>query len=215
MKITILCSSETHPINPYLFRWIENQGRDHEVELVRRKDDAKGGDLLLLISCVEILTESDRLAYTKTLVIHASDLPKGRGWSPHIWQILEGKTDITVTLLEAENTVDSGDIWHQINCHIPRHALWNEINDSVFNVELKLMDFAVDNFGITIPTRQNTDITPTYYTKRTPADSELDIHKSLLEQFDMIRVSDPERFPAYFKLNGHVYKLRLEKISND
>ncbi len=187
----------------------------HQVALVCTKSDAIGGDLLLLISHSEIVTKSDRSRYAKSLVIHASDLPVGRGWSPHIWQILAGKTDIVVTLLEAEDKVDSGDIWHQQGCHIPKHALWDEINDCVFNAELKLMDYAVANYDTVVPRPQAGNVDPVYFRKRTPADSELDVNQSLSEQFDVLRVADPERFPAFFCLHGNTYRLRLEKISND
>lgn len=215
MNITVFCDSETHPINPYLIQWVGKHSALHDAALIRKKSEAKGGDLLLLVSCSEILTQQDRAAYAKTLVIHASDLPRGCGWSPHIWQILEGQTEIFVTLLEAEDKVDSGDIWHQLSCHVPRHALWDEINRRIFNAELKLMDFAVENFGTVIPRLQSRDVSPTYYRKRTPDQSELDVRKSLEEQFDLIRVADPDRFPSFFKIHGHTYKIRVEKISND
>ena len=215
MRISLLCSSEIHPINSYLIEWIERHNDKHDIELIRQKADARGGDLLLLISCSEILTSQDRSAYSKVLVIHASDLPRGRGWSPHIWQILEGKTDIVVTLLEAEDEVDTGDIWYQVTCHIPKDALWDEVNERIFNAEISLMDFAVSNFNDVTPRQQSDTIKPTYYTKRTPADSQLDLKKSLQEQFDNIRVSDPNRFPAFFTLHGYKYKLILEKISDE
>jgi len=215
MNITVFCDSDTHPINPYLMQWVDKQSALHVVELVRKKSEAKGGDLLLLVSCSEILMRQDREAYARTLVVHASDLPLGRGWSPHIWQILEGQTEIVVSLLEAEDKVDSGDIWHQLPCHVPRHLLWDEINRRIFDIELKLMDFAVERFDTVVPRPQSREVSPTYYGKRTPDQSELDTRKSLEEQFDSIRVADPDRFPSFFEMHGHTYKIRVEKISNE
>ena len=69
-----------------------------------------GGDILFLISCNEPISKDVRALFRATLVIHASDLPLGRGWSPHIWQVLEKKRFIKVTLLEAADLVDSGSI---------------------------------------------------------------------------------------------------------
>ena len=34
--------------------------------------------------------------------------------------------------------------------------------------------------------------------KRTPADSEIDPGKSILEQFNLLRIVDSERYPAFF-----------------
>lgn len=211
MRITVLCSSDEHPVNDYLKRWVDNRKNEHDIDLVRSKTELRGGDILFLISCNEIINQSDRSAYTKTLVIHASDLPKGRGWSPHIWQILEAKEEIAVTLLEAGDKVDSGDIWHKLRVRIPRDALWDEINHYIFEAELELMDYAVDNFYNAIPQPQESSITPTYYKKRTPEDSRINPDIDIKSQFDLIRVCDPERFPAFFELNGCKYIIRLEK----
>lgn len=211
MKITILCSSAEHPVNSYLQSWILKNKHQHQIDLVRKKADLSDGSLLFLISCAEIVNESDRRLYEKTLVIHASDLPLGRGWSPHIWQILGGATEVTITLLEAEDKVDSGAIWKKLEVSIDKDALWDEINHAIFENELNLMDFSVDNFDVIKTMPQSVVIEPTYHPKRTPADSKIDSKKSIEEQFNLIRVCDPDRFPAYFELHGHKYIIRLEK----
>ena len=46
--------------------------------------------------------------HKNNLVIHASDLPQGKGWSPMPWQIAEGRNDIVFTLFEAVAGVDAG-----------------------------------------------------------------------------------------------------------
>jgi methionyl-tRNA formyltransferase len=211
MKITLLCSSTAHPINAYLEEWIVRHEPSHEINRIQSKCDLTHGDLLFLISCSEIVSADDRDKYTNTLVIHASNLPQGRGWSPHIWQILEGLTEITVSLIEAEDKVDCGDIWHQIIVEIPKHALWDEINHAIFEAEMKLMDFCIENSGAIHTRPQSSDITPTYFRRRSPADSAVDPRKTIEEQFNLIRVSDPDRFPAFFELYGKRYLLRLEK----
>jgi methionyl-tRNA formyltransferase len=184
----------------------------HEINLIRSKSQLSHGDLLFLISCSEIVSEADRRPYTKALVIHASDLPRGRGWSPHIWQIIGGATELTLTLLEAANKVDSGAVWTKLEVRVGKDALWDEINRTVFDAELQLMDFAIKNFEAIEPQAQSTAIEPTYYPKRSPADSQIDAQRSIEEQFDLIRVCDPDRYPAYFELHGQKYTIRLEKI---
>lgn len=212
MEITILCSSEKHPINSWLITWKDKKSENHTIDLVRNKSDLSGGDLLFLISCSEIIKQEEREKYQKTLVIHASDLPRGRGWSPHIWQIIEGENSICVSLLEAEDKVDSGDIWHQIKVDIPKHFLFDEINNALFEAELLLMDFAVNNMQSIVPHKQSAEVEPTYYPKRSPKDSQLDPEQSIKGLFDVMRVCDPERFPAYFELYGKKYAVKLEKI---
>lgn len=214
MNISILCSDEKHPVNEYLYRWREENKNSHQISIVRTKSELQGGGMLFLISCSEIITQSDRSQYDYVLVIHASDLPIGRGWSPHVWQILEGKENITVSLLEAEDRVDSGRIWKKIVINVPPHALWNEINAQLFKAEIELMNIAVKHYQSITPTEQDGSISPTYYAKRSPSDSQLNPEISLKQLFDQIRVCDPERFPAFFELHGKKYKLILEKIDD-
>jgi methionyl-tRNA formyltransferase len=214
MQISLLCSDNQHPVNEHLEKWISGQQGIHRVEIVRKKRELAGGDILFLISCSEIVSTADRAAYGATLVLHASDLPHGRGWSPHIWQLIDGATEVTLSLLEAEDRVDSGRIWKKLKFPVPKHALWDEINTHLFETEIELIDFAVSEFNQIRPSPQNTSIEPSYYPRRTPADSQIDPTLSLASQFDRIRVCDPHRFPAFFELHGKKYKIILEKIND-
>lgn len=212
MKITLLCSDPGHPVNAYLVEWISTNQARHEISLARRKSELPGGDILFLISCTEIVRAQERAAYRAALVLHASDLPYGRGWSPHIWSIINGAETITVSLLEAAEKVDSGRVWNKLSFPVPRHALWDEINTSLFRAEIRLLDFAVENFETICPSDQDPSIPPTYWARRYPEDSRINPELSISEQFDLIRVCDPQRFPAFFDLRGCRYKLVLEKM---
>lgn len=214
MKISFLCSDENHPVNASLQRWIDQNRDSHQVSLVRKKKDLLGGEILFLVSCSEIISAADRAAYRASLVLHASNLPVGRGWSPHIWQIIGGAQEVTLSLLEVEDKVDSGRIWHQTTFPVPKHALWDEINERLFNAQIDLIDLAVHEFDTVIPKPQDIATVPTYYPLRTPDASKLDAERSIASQFDLIRVCDPTRFPAFFELHGEKYKLTLEKIND-
>lgn len=215
MRITILCSSSSHPVNGMLSQWVDSHTTAHDIKLARSKTELQGGDLLFLISCGEIINAEDREKFKKVLVIHASDLPQGRGWSPHIWDVVNGANEITVSLLEAQDKLDSGDIWQKARITIPQHFLYDEINERLFAAESQLMDFAVENFYTITPQPQSLAVVPSYHPRRTPADSELDPEKSIASQFNLLRVSDPERFPAFFRLHGHTYKVTVEKVDNE
>ncbi|MGR8932924.1 MAG: formyltransferase family protein [Gammaproteobacteria bacterium] len=210
MKISILCSSERHPIYPQLQAWAQRRRAEHAVELKNRAAELSGGDILFLISCHELIGADVRRHYAATLVVHASDLPQGRGWSPLVWQILEGRNDIVVTLLEAADEVDSGAIWQQRRIRLQGNELADEINALLFTAELELMDDAVRGFG-TIAPRPQAPEGATYYRRRMPEDSRLDAHKTLAEQFDLLRVCDAERYPCFFDYRGRRFKLTIEK----
>jgi methionyl-tRNA formyltransferase len=214
MKISILCTSASHPVNAHLERWIAAHCGEHQIELLRDRAALVGGDLLFLVSCGEIVPVDDRNKFTSTLVLHASDLPTGRGWNPHIWTLLAGANSITVTLLEAEDKVDSGDIWAQVVVPVPRHALWDEVNELLFSAEMSLLDEAIARFTSPHPSPQSITIEPSHFRLRTPADSRIDPTRTIEEQFDLLRLCDPNRYPAYFDLRGRRYKITLEKVGD-
>lgn len=214
MKITIVCSSPDHPVNPPLAAWAQRRSTSHEVQIVRNRADLVGGDLLFLVSCGEIIRAEDRARFRHSLVLHASDLPRSRGWNPHIWEIIGGAEAITVSLLEAADKVDTGRVWHQVRRPVPRTALWDEINQILFDAEIELLDFAVDNLASIVPREQDASITPTYHRLRRPEDSRIDPALPLADQFDLLRTCDPHRYPAFLEHRGQRYRLILEKMND-
>ena len=212
MKIEILNTDPSHPINPYLKRLQAKLELEHSVLIIRSPEQITNGDLLFLVSCSVLVEREATENFQYAMVIHASDLPKGRGWSPHIWELLNGADKITVSLLDADGAVDSGAIYKKITVHIPKSALWYEINDLLFAAEIQLIEFAIKNFDKLQKRAQNSDIEATYYPKRNPKDSEIDPNKSITEQFDLLRVCDPNKFPALFHHRGESYKIILEKL---
>lgn len=213
MKITFLCSESNHPINAYLERWINANSSNHQLVLARKKSELSVGEMLFLVSCSEIISSEERNLFKAVLVLHASDLPRGRGWSPHIWQIINGAEEITLTLLEAGEKVDTGKIWKKIKIPMPRHLLWNEINHRLFSAEIDLIEYAIGALNHCNPIEQVASSNDLIYPRRKPEDSQINPNLSLADQFDQIRVCDPQRFPAYFELHGHRYKLFLEKFN--
>lgn len=215
MRIAIVCSSRAHPIWPDLQSWREQRSHEHEVVLVERLASLPAeGDILFLISCVEIVSADVRRRFDRVLVIHASNLPEGRGWSPLVWQVIEGRSEIAVSLLEAADPVDSGPIWAKRWIKIADHELYDEINRNLFDAELELMDYAVNEIRCIVPAPQGNK-PPTYYRKRTPDDSRVDPDRPIVDQFDLLRVCDPERYPAFFTLRGYRYTIQLKKVGKE
>lgn len=212
MKITLLCSDKQHPIYGYLLRWIESMQPAHHIELITRVKEVKEpGDILFLISCSEIVRKVTRDLFRYTLVLHASDLPEGRGWSPHIWDVINGKDRLTLSLLNAEDSVDTGNIWQKRSITLDGTELYDEINHKLFEAELELMGWAVINIEKSESQPQEESNKPSCHRKRTPVDSELQANLSIEAQFNLLRVCDPNRFPAYVVINNQRYNIRLEK----
>lgn len=212
MRVHVFCSDRNHPVFPYLERWQTENSRDWSVDLLLDESGLTGGDILFLVSVDRLVPRDVRERYRAAIVLHASDLPRGRGWSPLVWQVLEGAKAITVSAVSAEDKVDSGDIWLQQVIQIEEHEVFPEICHKLFLAEIALMERIAEEFGSLQPVPQSSD-GATYYRKRTPEDSRLDPHSSLASQFDLLRLCDPVRYPAFLDLRGHRYRLVIEKLT--
>ena len=215
MNISILCTDANHPVVKSLQVWIADMSsKGHFVSLSYDKNGLQGGDILFLVSCSQLIHDTERKRYKAALVLHASDLPKGRGWSPHVWSILSGANAIVVSLLDADDPVDSGAIWLKTQFNLEGHELLPEINEKLFAAELLLMTQAVQQFERIRPIPQLGDPGP-HMPKRLPADSRLDPNRTIAEQFNVLRIVDSQRYPAFFDYRGKRYLLRIEKGEND
>ena len=214
LKIEVLCSSPDHPVVPWLVQWMDKKLDDHRVRLVHFKAELGFGDILFLISVSQMIESDIRKRFRATAVVHASDLPEGRGWSPHVWSILNGGESIVVSALEAAEQMDGGAIWAKTRIEIPKTALCDEINNRLFAAVLELMTKVCNMVEAGEKPQPQDDRAPSYWPRRKPEDSEIDANQSIASQFDAIRVSDPNRYPAFFRLHGEVFEIRLTKVSD-
>ena len=173
----------------------------------------KKGDYLFLISCSTIIGDDIRKNFRHCVVLHESDLPRGRGWSPMAWQILEGRNEITVSAIKCADPVDSGDIIKQSVLRLDGTELYQDIHRKCFEVKSALLLSVVGDQTLD---RDDADIIPqrgdaTYYRRRTPEDSRINPNQSFAAQFDLLRICEP-RFPAFFEHRGCRYNVNLERI---
>lgn len=215
MRIAILCSDPEHPVVSRLKAWKEANDPSHDVEIVHALDELNPADILFLVSCSQLVSEEKRANFGRTMVLHASDLPKGRGWSPHIWEILAGAKVLTLSLIEAADPVDTGDVWAKTQFEVPETALYDEINSLLFDAELKLIDEGIRMVEDGKEPSPQAEVGGSWFPRRGPSDSEIDPEKSIAEQFDLLRVADPDRYPSFMSHRGAKYKIVLKQMDND
>jgi methionyl-tRNA formyltransferase len=144
------------------------------------------------------------------LVIHESDLPKGRGWSPLSWQILEGKSEISVCLFQANPNIDAGEIFLKSSLKLVGYELIKEIREKLINIYvIMLKEFFANRDSGTLHSMPQIG-TPSFYPRRFPLHSQINLSLPLIEQFNLLRIVDNERYPAFFEHLGHRYLLRIE-----
>lgn len=181
----------------------------HTAIALDSQKDVTDGDIAFYLSCTGI-THKPRLDCNKwNVVVHASALPHGRGFSPLVWQILEGTNSIPLTMITMAEDVDAGDIIAQRTLEFKGHELNDEMRDAMGQAIVDMCFDMATGQAAPDPSPQNG--TPSWYARRSPKDSRLDPNHSLSEQFNLLRVVDNQSYPAFFDRDGHRYTLSISR----
>lgn len=212
MKLTILMDNTKSWYYPFAKELeAELKKRGHEMAFVESPADVPEGDIAFFLSVEQLVKKDVRARNKHNIVVHSSDLPRGKGWSPLTWQILKGKNDIVNSLFEAADKVDAGDIYLQDAMHFEGHELLPELHEaqgeSINHLVLQFVDMYPNIHG------RKQEGVETIYPRRKPENSELDVNQTIAEQFNLLRVVDNERYPAFFRYRGKKYILKIEKAN--
>jgi len=207
MKIAILTSSN---------QWFIPFAKELNVQIKNSKLFFKHEDInevfdVLFILSYHLIIPKKFLNHKHNIVIHASDLPEGKGWAPFFWQILEGKNQITFSMFEASNEVDNGDIYMKDILQLTGYELNEELREKQATFIIKMCLKFLNQYNLyRLPKKQRGK--ETFYSKRSQKDSQLDINKTIKEQFNLLRIVNNIEYPGFFIINGHKYKLMIEKM---
>ena len=185
--------------------------RGHAVRWIHTPEELRTGDVCLLLSCGRLLKAEQLALHTNNLVVHGSALPKGQGWSPMTWQILEGASSIPITLFEAVADLDAGSIYLQQEIALHGQELAEEWRVLLAQVTLKLCLSWFDRYQDVVSAAQPQYGKASHYRRRRPADSQLDSDRSIAEQFNLLRVVDNESYPAFFFWGNQRYDLLIRR----
>lgn len=206
----MILSDEKSWINEYIPDLAEEwEAQGHSVRWAHDVGQAGDGDFCFCLGLGQMVPRAVRQQFQHMLVVHESNLPKGRGWSPLTWQILDGANQIPVTLIEATDDVDSGPVYAQRWIALEGHELIDELRAAQAEATHALCRAFVDDYPDSAAQGREQIGEATYYPRRRPADSELDPHSSLAEQFNQLRVADNRRYPAFFECRGQRYVLQI------
>ena len=211
MKLTVLTDSETSwfvPFGKKLSKKLNEKG--HSAVFITDSSEIKNGDICFLLSCTKLVSKETLDKNKYNIVVHASDLPKGKGFSPLQWQVAQGQNDITLTLFEVVEEMDAGPYYFKESISFDGHELLVELREKM---ALKIIDMCLrfvsgpEEFK---PKNQTGE--STYFKRRTFKDDELDVNLSIAEQFNHFRIADNDNYPIFFKMNGHRYTLKIERV---
>lgn len=172
--------------------------------------DLLRGDVCFILGYPRIIPPEILQKHQRNLVVHASDLPKGRGMSPWVWDVLQGENKLTICLLEANEKLDEGNIIYKEHVFLSGTELIDDLRKIIGNKTIQYITDFLSSQPFPKGTKQEGE--PTYYKKRNPEDSQLDINKTIAEQFNLLRVVDNDNYPAFFEINGKRFKIKIEKM---
>lgn len=182
----------------------------HKCKIYHNYEDIPfNSDITFFLSCEKYINKESRNKSKHNIVIHASDLPKGRGMSPTTWRILEKKNKILMTLFEVSDGFDEGDYYLKDSFKLDGTELINEWQNKLYECIEKMAINFIKYVGKLKPIKQSGRAS--IYKRRTQADSELNISKSIKSQFNLLRVVDNEKYPAFFRYKNYKYILKIYK----
>lgn len=186
----------------------------YSVKIAHEILEEEHADICVLLGFEELISPEQTLQFKSVVVVHESDLPRGRGWSPMTWRILNGEKSMILTLFQAAEKVDSGVIYGTREVALSGVETLTELREIQISQSFDLISEFVGDFPNSLNKAQAQIGAPTYFRRRTKIDSYCNLDSTLDSIFDLLRVSDPHRYPVYFKKNGSTFSLKLDRISS-
>jgi methionyl-tRNA formyltransferase len=172
---------------------------------------SKKYDIIFYLSYSKIVEKKYLLNSEFNMVVHASDLPKGRGFSPYTWEILKKKNIITLALFKINSNlsiVDSGDIYKKILFKVSDTDLIQDVRKKIFTNTFKLIELFLKDKNKKFYKQKGI---PSYYRKRTHFDSKINLNKKFKDLIPLFKVVDNKRYPAYFIYKKCKFILKIYK----
>ena len=197
--------------------WFEKQLKSYDFKLnhkytfkiSKNPNNVKNQNIVFPLSYTKILPKSFLQKNELVLIAHPSKLPKDKGFAPLQYQILKNKKKIYISLIKAENEVDAGPIYFQNSFILDGTELIDEIRYIQGLEFLKI----IKNFLIKYPNikSKNQSGKGNFNKRRYPKDSELNINKTIKQQFNHLRINHNELYPSFFYFKGKKYIIKIFK----
>ncbi len=207
-KVLFLLDKQNTWIKKYIYNFKFKLNKNFYLKISDNKNLIRNYDIIFLINYLKILPKKI-IEKKLCFLVHESNLPKNRGGAPLQHQILNGDNKIYLSLIRAREKVDSGEIFLKSSFKLNGTELNDEIRKIQAINSFKLVEKFLKNYNKLKPKKQIGK--PTYNKRRTKKDSLINVNKSLKNQFNLLRVCDNEKYPAYFILKNKKYILKIFK----
>ena len=197
--------------------WFEKQLKNYNFRLNNRyifkvsknPNNIKNQDIVFPLSYTRVLPESFLQKNELVLIAHPSKLPKDKGFAPLQYQILRNKNKVYMSLIRAVKEVDAGPIYFQ-NSFVLNGT---ELSDEIRNIQGIQFLNIIKKFLIKYPNVKSKKQTgkSNFNKRRNPKDSQLDINRTIKQQFNHLRINDNKLYPSFFYYKGQKYIIKIFK----
>ena len=208
-KTTFLLDKKNKWIEIYLKKFNFGLNNKFLFKITNNYKTIKKQDLVFVLSYTKILPDSFLKRNKLTLVVHSSKLPRDRGFAPLTYKVLQNSNIIFFSLFQVVKKVDSGNIFLRTNLKLNGTELYDELRKKQAETILNLIKKFLFKYPLIKSSVQSGKTN--YNKRRYPRDNELDINKNIKSQFNLMRVSDNEKFPIFFYHKSVKYILKIFK----
>lgn len=144
------------------------------------------------------------------ILFHMTDLPYGRGGSPLQNLIINGHKSTKITALRMSEKLDAGDVYFKAPVSLNGNAeeIYNRVSKIIF-------EEMIPKFLSSKITPHKQVGTPTYFYRRNPKQSEIQLeYLDLNSLYDFIRMLDDDEYPrAYLRLENYTFTFSKAKLN--
>lgn len=208
-KLTFLLDPKNLWIKPFLLKYNFNLKNKFIISFSSNYKKVNKQDLVFIMNYTKILPESFLKKNKECFIAHESKLPKYAGFAPVANQVLDNKKVIYISIIKAEKKVDTGDIYLTSEFKLSGNELSDELRKKQAVAKLRLIKNFLKKFPYLNP-RHQTGV-GSFKKRRTYNSNKININKSLKSQFNILRIADNEKYPAYFIYKNCRYILKIYK----
>ena len=208
-KFCILLDERNDWLRPYAIKFLNKKNINPSKHIFYDPKDTREFEKCFILGYTKILNKDEISDSCKYFIVHESSLPKGKGFAPLFWQIIEGKNKIDICLIELDFPVDYGRIALKKEIVLSGYELYDELRQKQAESTFDLINsFLLNPSEINFKKQVGES---TKYKKRNKNDSKLDIDKSIIDNFNLLRTCNNEEWPAYFEINNQKYIIKIYK----
>jgi len=168
----------------------------------------RGGNLLS-VGFPYLVKKASLDLFQVAINVHPTLLPKYRGPNSGAHVIANGEKESGSTVHFMTDRADEGQIIAQQSIPLTIFDTTKSMQRKIYEIEPDLVLTAIKALSSDKTFSQQVESEATSFRKRIPEDSEIDPSQSLTDLYDSIRSSDPDKYPAFFYLDGQKVCVKL------